>query len=63
MLQNKINGTFPNFEFGFPKTLYYQFLFKKNELQHGLKRGLFIDVLFSIIIALLYVKIKNNKTK
>ena len=55
---NKLNGTFPKFEIGFPFTFYYQFLIDNNELQHGFKRGLITDILFSFIIVF---ETTNNK--
>jgi hypothetical protein len=58
---NKLNGTFPKFEIGFPFTFYYQFLIDNNELQHGFKKGLLVDIFFSIIFTYLLLKIINNK--
>lgn len=63
MITNKTNGTFPNFEIGFPLTFYYQFLMDENDLHHGFKKGLIGNVLFSFIIVFLYFQLKTRNFK
>ena len=58
MFISKLNNTFPNFTIGFPFKYYYQFLVDKNDLQHGLKRGMIED--FFIIWLIVFVIFFKN---